>query len=97
VPTDRLPLTLAAAGDTASPAAAVAPLLVRAPEAARLCGVSRATWHRLAAAGRTPAPVRLGGAVLWRVDELRAWTEAGCPDRRTWDVLHSAQQSGRRS
>jgi prophage regulatory protein len=91
-----------AAGDTdasarAPSAPAPPPLLVRAPAAARLCGVSRATWHRLAAASRTPAPLRLGGAVLWRVAELVAWTEAGCPDRRTWLALRAAQASGRRS
>jgi predicted DNA-binding transcriptional regulator AlpA len=78
-------------------ASALVPLLVRAAAAARLCGVSRATWHRLAAAGRTPAPLRLGGSVLWRVEELTAWCHAGCPDRRTWEALRDAQQNGRRS
>lgn len=72
--------------------------LVGVAEAARLCGVSRATWDRLEAAGRVgPAPVRLGGRVLYRRAELEEWTAAGCPDRRTWAALRAAQQSGRRS
>jgi predicted DNA-binding transcriptional regulator AlpA len=62
------------------------PLLIPAPEAARLSGVSPATWHRLAAAKKVPAPVRLGGRVLWRAAELREWIAAGCPDRRTWEA-----------
>jgi predicted DNA-binding transcriptional regulator AlpA len=104
VPADTLPLRPVApapdgaalppaAGDTPAPVAT--PLLVRAPEAARLVGLSRASWHRLCAAGRTPAPLRLGGAVLWRVAELTEWCAAGCPDRRTWQALRGAQQSGR--
>jgi predicted DNA-binding transcriptional regulator AlpA len=72
------------------------PLLVRAAAAARLCGLSRATWHRLVAAGRTPAPVRLGGAVLWRVEELRRWVDCGCPSRHEWEALRAAQRDGRR-
>src|SRR5262249_10106582 len=88
------------AGDTVSPArkpgtGPLVRLLVRAAAAAQLGGVSRATWHRLRAADRTPAPLRLGGAVLWRAAELAEWCAAGCPDRRTWEALQSAQQNGR--
>lgn len=57
------------------------PLLVRAPAAARLCGIAPRTWRRLAASRRVPSPVRLGGSVLWRVDELRAWCADGCQPR----------------
>jgi predicted DNA-binding transcriptional regulator AlpA len=75
--------------------AAVEPLLVRAPGAARMCGMSLASWYRLAAAGRTPASLRLGGAVMWRIAELREWVAAGCPCRKTWEALRAAQKSGR--
>jgi predicted DNA-binding transcriptional regulator AlpA len=66
------------------------PLLVPAPEAAAVCGVSPATWHRLRAAGKTPAPVRLGGSVRWRLGELRDWVAAGCPARREWEARQLA-------
>ena len=69
-------------------APAVEALLVSADQAASLCGVSPATWYRMAAGGRCPAPVRLSrGCVRWRVEELRTWITAGCPDRRTWEAL----------
>jgi predicted DNA-binding transcriptional regulator AlpA len=74
--------------------APVEPLLVAAAEAARLCGISEASWHRLRAAGKLPSAVRLGGRVLWRVAELRRWCIAGCPDLRTWQALENA--NGRR-
>ncbi len=70
--------------------AALPPLLVRRREAARLCGVSPASWDRLRSAGRTPAPIRLGSAAVWRVEELRAWVAAGCPDRQTWKAMCAA-------
>jgi predicted DNA-binding transcriptional regulator AlpA len=69
--------------------ATVAPLLVGRRDAARLCGLSIATWDRRYSAGDTPAPVRLGGRVLWRADELRSWVGAGCPARRTWEATYT--------
>lgn len=90
-------------GDGASDACSVEsprpvpePLLVAAPEAARLVDVGVATWHRMVAAGRTPSPVRLSrGCVRWRLTELREWVAAGCPGRKEWDARLSTQQSGR--
>jgi prophage regulatory protein len=68
----------------------LAPLLVSHRRAAKLCGVSGPTWHRRVAAGDIgPEPVRLGGRVLWRLEELERWVAAGCPDRRTWQALQA--------
>ena len=66
------------------------PLLVPAPEAARLCGISEASWYRLRSSGKVPSALRLGGRVMWRVEELRRWCTAGCPDLRTWQALENA-------
>jgi len=63
---------------------ATLPLLLRAADAARLCRVSLRTWRAWDATGNVPQPVRIGRAVFWRLDELRAWVAAGCPDRATW-------------
>jgi predicted DNA-binding transcriptional regulator AlpA len=70
------------------PSAVLTPLLVAAAVAARLAGVSKATWHRLDAAGKVPRSVRLGGRVLWSVVELQAWVSAGCPSRAEWEARH---------
>jgi predicted DNA-binding transcriptional regulator AlpA len=70
---------------------------VAAREAARLVGLSLASWYRLRAAGRVgPAEVRLGGRVLFRAAELAEWVAAGCPDRKTWEALRAANGNGRR-
>ena len=63
----------------------LAPLLVDAREAARLCGVGRTTWLSLRAQGRTPPSILLGRRRLWRVEEIRAWTAAGVPPAERWE------------
>jgi len=73
------------------------PAIVRGPVAAYLCGMSAGSWSRHHAAGRVPDPVRIGGCVGWRRQELLDWIAAGCPDRRTWEVLRvpEARRNGR--
>ncbi len=61
-------------------------LLLTAKQAARMCGRSLRTWRAWDSAGWIPRPVRIGRATLWRVDEVRAWVEAGCPRRDEWEV-----------
>jgi predicted DNA-binding transcriptional regulator AlpA len=67
--------------------------LVNAREAARLCGISRASWYRLHSSGRCPLPVRLGNRTLWRRQELEAWVKAGCPARQKWEDLKKTLES----
>jgi prophage regulatory protein len=68
------------------------PLVVDARRlAAMLCAGIRTvrTWD---AAGKLPGPVRIGGRVVWRVDEIRAWLAAGAPDRETWAAVRAARK-----
>ena len=66
------------------------PRLIPGKGASHMAGVSLATWGRLRAADKTPSPVRLGGRVLWRVEELESWIAAGCPDGKTWRARRGA-------
>ena len=62
------------------------PLLVSAAEACALLGLSRSLFYQLLSSGRIPvASIRFGRKRLWRVDQLRQWTEAGCPSRSQWE------------
>lgn len=60
------------------------PFLVNAAEAARLCGISRSLWWSMHSAGAVPLPIKLSHRTLWRAEELRRWTESGCPSRAKW-------------
>jgi predicted DNA-binding transcriptional regulator AlpA len=59
--------------------------------AAMLCAGIRTvrTWD---AAGKLPAPLRIGGRVVWRVSEIRDWLDAGAPDRQTWARIRDARK-----
>jgi len=66
-------------------------LAVSARELAGLLRISlRQTW-RLNSAGKLPKPIRLGGSVRWSRQEVAAWFEAGCPDRKTWESRKAVQ------
>lgn len=68
-------------------------LMATVGDVARMLHISvRQVW-RLHSTGRLPSPVRLGCCIRWRVDEIRAFVEAGCPSRQEWESQY--QQGGR--
>jgi predicted DNA-binding transcriptional regulator AlpA len=70
-----------------------APLLVPAETAAAMLGLSRAMFYAMHADGRLgPMAVSFGRRKLWRVSELRAWTENDppCPPREVWLKVNRA-------
>lgn len=65
---------------TVSPQAA----LITASETAKLLGIGVSTFWRTQSAGKIPEPVHLGGRTLWRIEEIKAWVNAGCPVKADW-------------
>ncbi len=63
---------------------------VDARRLAELLGLSLRTIRRFDSAAVLPRPIRIGGAVRWRYDELKAWIASGCPDRRRWESAEFA-------
>jgi predicted DNA-binding transcriptional regulator AlpA len=61
---------------------------VTAARAATLFGMGVSTWWRSTALGTTPAPIKIGRSTRWRLEELRAWMEAGCPRRERWTEMY---------
>ncbi|MFN9272905.1 MAG: helix-turn-helix transcriptional regulator [Planctomycetia bacterium] len=55
------------------------PDLIDAETAATIVGVARRTWYRYVDNGDVPQPVRFGGSVKWRREEIDEWIRAGCP------------------
>jgi hypothetical protein len=92
-PTDPVeaPCAARAGGRPPIPAPAVEPLLVDTEQAAAACSIGRATWFRLKSRGMTPAPVKLAGRVLYRVEDLRLWVSLGCPSRKEFEVRKAAE------
>ena len=73
----------------AAHAVGASPLVVAAKALAVMLDSSERTIRTWDAAGKLPPPLRLGGGVVWRVDEIRAWLEAGAPDRARWAALRA--------
>jgi prophage regulatory protein len=82
-------LPLPPVGPPAGPAGP--PLVVDARRLAEMLGVGIRTVRAWDASGRIPAPVRVGGSVRWRLDEIRAWVSAGCPTRGVWERIRAAR------
>jgi hypothetical protein len=72
------------------------PLMVRAPEAARLCGTSEASWWRWVAGHLCPAGVRVAGQRLWSRRSLALWVQWGCPPRAEFEARLAVQHNNRR-
>ncbi|MBX3401557.1 MAG: helix-turn-helix domain-containing protein, partial [Gemmataceae bacterium] len=87
---DILPLRICPVEPLADPTGA--PLVADARRLAVLLDVGLRTVRTWDAAGKLPEPVRIGGRVVWRLDELRAWLDAGAPDRKTWAAIRAARK-----
>lgn len=66
--------------------------LIDAAAAARLAGMSKASWWRLHSAAKCPAPVKVSGKTMWKRAELVAWIKADCPDRKAWEALRGRER-----
>jgi predicted DNA-binding transcriptional regulator AlpA len=87
---DVLPLRLSAADPPSS--ATELPLLLSAGDLAKMLRFGLRTIRSMDAAGRLPAPLRIGGSVRWRAEEIRDWLAAGAPDRETWTRIRAARK-----
>ncbi len=68
------------------------PILVRRKSAAQLIGIELRTFDRLNSGGLLgPRPSKLGGSLLWSVEELADWARhagnGGLPNRQTWQEM----------
>ena len=75
------------------PAATIESLLIGDRDTAKLLGLGVRTLHRLRAGGEVPAPLKLGGRVLWRRLDIESFVELGC-DMPRWKALQ-ARRGGR--
>lgn len=69
--------------------AAATPLVVDARRLAGMLCVGLRTVRTWDAGGKLPQPIRIGGRVVWRVDEIRSWLAAGAPCRDEWQIRKS--------
>lgn len=59
--------------------AAIGERLLNVRELAERLGVSARMVFKMLAAGKLPAPIRLGRSLRWRAAAVDAWIADGCP------------------
>ena len=89
---DTLPLRPVNPGSPTRKRRRLSPLVVDSRRLTKLLSCGLRTVRTWDAAGKLPAPIRLGGRVVWRVSEIRAWLKAGAPDRETWAAIVAARK-----
>jgi excisionase family DNA binding protein len=67
------------------------PILASAADVAQMLQLSSRTIARMNSSGKLPRPIRLGRSVRFSRNEIQAWIDAGCPNRRTWEVTKGAK------
>jgi len=65
--------------DTSTTAASLVPELLTTKQAAELLSIGERTLWRHSRSGIAPAPVKIGGTVRYRRDDMLQWIAAGCP------------------
>ncbi|MBX3412617.1 MAG: helix-turn-helix domain-containing protein [Pirellulales bacterium] len=61
-----------------------ASLLISPDDLATILKVSKRTLWRLLSGAKLPRPIHVGRSPRWRLEEINAWIEAGCPDLESW-------------
>jgi excisionase family DNA binding protein len=51
--------------------------------------VSKRTIWRLLSGKRLPEPLRIGGSVRWRREQIDRWIEQGCPSAASSGPYHN--------
>ena len=67
------------------------PLLIDAKLLAKLLSVGLRTVRAMDASGKLPQPLRIGGRVVWRLEEIRAWIDAGALLRAEWNARKASR------
>jgi hypothetical protein len=71
----------------------VTPLLLNGKAVAAALSIGLSLLYQMDRSGQLgPMGLRLGRRRLWRLEELRAWVQAGCPRRELW--VKMAQEQG---
>lgn len=59
--------------------------LLSAKEVGEMLSLSPRQIFRLRSSGKIPAPVRISGAVRWRLSDIQLFLKWNCPDREAFE------------
>ena len=66
-------------------------LAIRPAEAAELLSISPRKFNQMRASGQLPHAVKLGGCLLYRLDDLHRWLQLDCPSGQDFAQIRGAK------
>jgi len=70
----------------------IEPLTIRPKEAAKLLSISERKFNEMRAVGQLPPAIKLGGCLLYRVEDLRQWLAWDCPTLDKFEQLREGKR-----
>ena len=64
--------------------------LLTAKQVGLMLALSKRQIFRLNSAGRLPRPLKIGGAVRWKLVDIALWQDLNCPDRAAFEAQQKA-------
>jgi len=64
--------------------------LLTAKQLGLLLALSKRQIFRLNSCGKLPKPLRIGGAIRWKLVDITCWQDLNCPDRREYEARQKA-------
>lgn len=61
--------------------------LLSAKTLGEMLSLSKRQVFRLNSSGKVPAPVRIGGSVRWRQNDIEQWISLDCPERKQFEAM----------
>ena len=70
----------------------VEPLLLSPKDTAKFLGISRSLLYSMHKCGQLePLPIKISERrIVWRLEELKAWVNAGFPYRQEWQKIYES-------
>jgi predicted DNA-binding transcriptional regulator AlpA len=67
-----------------------APQLVTLADIGAMIRISRSKIYDLKSSGQLPRCIKIGRSVRWRLRDIEAWINAGCPSQERFESLRKA-------
>jgi predicted DNA-binding transcriptional regulator AlpA len=61
--------------------------LIDVKKLSKFLSIPQATIYEHNVMGKIPAPLKIGKKLLWRIDEIKEWLNAGAPGRQKWESI----------
>ena len=66
--------------------------LLRAVDVGQILNCSKRSVHRYCSAAKIPAPVRINGAVRWKLSDIELFLQWNCPDRQEFEARKEVEK-----